>query len=127
MTLRHVLQAIGFDSEDLQRVWGDDPAARIEERRARLHRVLKQRYAALVRRRCIIESLKDRIARAEKRAVLLATQAADEIFPRIERDPRLLQRHERMYQTPLGETVRLLQKLAHLRCRMSASAYDGFP
>jgi hypothetical protein len=100
MSLLHVLKAIGFDSDDLESVWGEDRLTRLEERQARLSRALKQRYPALVRRRRVIEKLKALVECDEERR---------------ERKAKLLRHHERRYQIRLGETVRLGKKLARLQ------------
>jgi len=125
MTLVHVLKALGFDSEDVQRIWQDNPGTRLQERIARLSRLLKARYAALVRRRRIIESIKDRINATKLGEARLSVRVdrfqpeRDQTWRRIARGQTILQRHESAYQKSLAAVVQMRQKLAGLQKRLA--------
>lgn len=125
MSLKQVLRTMGFDSDDLQRLWGDDRLARLEERRARLERALQERYAALVRRRRLIERLKSRIELLDKHRLVCAVPALNRSgLPRealaasIERMHYRVQRHERAYQIRLAQALRIRQKLTHVQAHL---------
>jgi len=86
---------------------------------------LKERYAGLVRRRRIIESIKDRINAQKLRAARLSVRGdrfqpeRDQSWRCTARGQELLQRHESAYRKSLAAVVQMRQKLAGLQRRLA--------
>jgi hypothetical protein len=97
MSWRQFFDVLGLPIQDWNDVWPRDEPAVAEDRKARLSRKFQKVYAAMVRRRRAIESLKLQIER--------------EPAAEFEGCRRRIQRHEGRYQILLTKMARIKRKL----------------
>lgn len=107
-------------------VWPKDAVPTAREKAERLRRMLRRRYAWLIRRRRAMEALCRRLEQLGKQetqlAALLATRSAEVAAAELEqvqdnllRARARLERHAEEYQQRLAEVTQIKRRLARLR------------